>query len=107
MTGFCTLKQRIIFQICVAFYHHDHVIIPHVQQFIILCICLLHRNFLYRIAAVSYTHLDVYKRQDIYQMLEKIEEEAMVDIREAMEGCPTDCTEPVSYTHLDVYKRQV
>lgn len=30
---------------------------------------------------------------DIYQMLEKIEEEAMVDIREAMEGCPTDCTE--------------
>ena len=30
---------------------------------------------------------------DIYQMLEKIEEEAMADIREAMEGCPTDCTE--------------
>lgn len=30
---------------------------------------------------------------DIYQMLEKIEEEAMVDIREAMEGCPTYCTE--------------
>lgn len=30
---------------------------------------------------------------DIYQMLEKIEEEAMVDIREAMEGCPMDCTE--------------
>ena len=30
---------------------------------------------------------------DIYQMLEKIEEEAMVDIREAMEGCPTDCPE--------------
>lgn len=30
---------------------------------------------------------------DIYQMLEKIEEEAMVDIRDAMEGCPTDCTE--------------
>lgn len=30
---------------------------------------------------------------DIYQMLEKIEEEAMVDIREAMESCPTDCTE--------------
>lgn len=25
---------------------------------------------------------------DIYQMLEKIEEEAMADIREAMEGCP-------------------
>ena len=30
---------------------------------------------------------------DIYQMLEKIEEEAMADIREAMEGCPADCTE--------------
>lgn len=30
---------------------------------------------------------------DIYQMLEKIEEEAMADIREAMESCPDDCTE--------------
>lgn len=30
---------------------------------------------------------------DIYQMLEKIEEEAMADIREAMEDCPDDCTE--------------
>lgn len=30
---------------------------------------------------------------DIYQMLEKIEEEAMADIREAMECCPDDCTE--------------
>lgn len=30
---------------------------------------------------------------DIYQMLEKIEEEAMIDIREAMEGCPEDASE--------------
>lgn len=29
---------------------------------------------------------------DIYQLLEKIEEDAMVDIREAMEGCPVDST---------------
>ncbi len=30
---------------------------------------------------------------DICQMLEKIEEEAMVDIREAMEGCPDDTSQ--------------
>lgn len=30
---------------------------------------------------------------DIYQMLEKIEEEAMVDIRKAMEGCPADSSD--------------
>ena len=30
---------------------------------------------------------------DIYQMLEKIEEEAMLEIREALEGCPVHCTE--------------
>lgn len=30
---------------------------------------------------------------DIYQMLEKIEEEAMIDIREAMEGCPADASQ--------------
>ena len=50
-----------------------------------------------RILAVSYTHLDVYKRQWLFS------------------GEPGDFTRPenrligieaVSYTHLDVYKRQ-
>ena len=30
---------------------------------------------------------------DIYQMLEKIEEDAMIDICEAMEGCPEDASQ--------------
>ena len=38
---------------------------------------------------VSYTHLDVYKRQPLVRTLQR-----------AWPG-------PVSYTHLDVYKRQV
>ena len=48
-----------------------------------------------RIITVSYTHLDVYKRQE----LESIAKENRVCLR--YEGVV-----PVSYTHLDVYKRQ-
>ena len=66
--------------------------------------------------AVSYTHLDVYKRQLISRnpvlnaTLPK-EEHKERDIwtaetlSKAMEVC--DDPIPVSYTHLDVYKRQV
>ena len=42
---------------------------------------------------VSYTHLDVYKRQET----RREEKEAM---------STEDVEEAVSYTHLDVYKRQ-
>ena len=60
-------------------------------------------------AAVSYTHLDVYKRQRIYSALIEIVAAAVFII-------PIWCIynklcfhswKPVSYTHLDVYKRQV
>ena len=48
---------------------------------------------------VSYTHLDVYKRQD----MKKPEHALKAFIRFALaQGAIT-----VSYTHLDVYKRQV
>ena len=60
---------------------------------------------------VSYTHLDVYKRQTSYphgfwmkntllplDMIWIDEDKKIVDIQTAI---------PVSYTHLDVYKRQV
>ena len=47
---------------------------------------------------VSYTHLDVYKRQVIRV---RVHEEHP---RPALK--PLRCLAPVSYTHLDVYKRQ-
>ena len=46
---------------------------------------------------VSYTHLDVYKRQDEYTNFHFKEEEKLQENA----GYPA-----VSYTHLDVYKRQ-
>ena len=72
--------------------------------------------------AVSYTHLDVYKRQSI-----SIEEALALDFANHMDGrnlsmmyenieaaiasgaestCELCLSGPVSYTHLDVYKRQ-
>ena len=52
------------------------------------------------IIPVSYTHLDVYKRQEEplhYRELSCMLPEQGLAVRE----------EPVSYTHLDVYKRQM
>ena len=61
------------------------------------------------VASVSYTHLDVYKRQ-LQQLMDenpaKTEEylDLFVDIQ--MSIFAKTCPMPVSYTHLDVYKRQ-
>ena len=58
-----------------------------------------------RSTPVSYTHLDVYKRQDLGG--------AGPCVRTGMScvgaaRCEmSNCNEPVSYTHLDVYKRQM
>ena len=56
-----------------------------------------------RVEAVSYTHLDVYKRQFIdiqhRNQIVVLEDEANLS--------PTEDGKPVSYTHLDVYKRQM
>ena len=57
---------------------------------------------------VSYTHLDVYKRQT-YTSLNKISGSEIVNynLREDNHWQPDfDELETVSYTHLDVYKRQ-
>ena len=59
--------------------------------------------------AVSYTHLDVYKRQVLMQVAfhAVIEEERGRFTFEDV--CREVCEKlvfPVSYTHLDVYKRQ-
>ena len=64
------------------------------------------------VRAVSYTHLDVYKRQTVGDPVGK---RALEDNRHRVAGLRIDEDEavaltrglkPVSYTHLDVYKRQ-
>ena len=59
-----------------------------------------------RSLAVSYTHLDVYKRQGVYN-----EEDGSMNLNpnslEIRKNCFVEPNfEAVSYTHLDVYKRQ-
>ena len=55
--------------------------------------------------AVSYTHLDVYKRQVV---LHSVVNRLMANKKELKDYyySPESAYEPVSYTHLDVYKRQ-
>ena len=66
---------------------------------------------------VSYTHLDVYKRQVVTMGLPKAEEvlrEAMamgadkgILVTDRVLGGADTWATSVSYTHLDVYKRQI
>ena len=57
---------------------------------------------IYADAPVSYTHLDVYKRQPLGH-----DRAGLLDKAARMLHVPAGELEPVSYTHLDVYKRQV
>ena len=54
--------------------------------------------FLFRVAAVSYTHLDVYKRQIVHIAPTFGADDDRVAKQQNIA--------PVSYTHIDVYKRQ-
>ena len=56
-----------------------------------------------KIPPVSYTHLDVYKRQ-VYNMADSIIVGQFVG--SSALAAVGACAAPVSYTHLDVYKRQ-
>ena len=56
--------------------------------------------------SVSYTHLDVYKRQTLYSCVNKIWLTVKFDLNPPGEYMQQRATS-VSYTHLDVYKRQV
>ena len=59
------------------------------------------------IRAVSYTHLDVYKRQNNQFMYNGIPEtDSRYYTADEQEYFKTHSTNSVSYTHLDVYKRQ-
>ena len=58
----------------------------------------------YRMEPVSYTHLDVYKRQQeagAVFVLQRTGKAENIFYRKDMQT-----VQPVSYTHLDVYKRQ-
>ena len=58
---------------------------------------------------VSYTHLDVYKRQPYYNIPDSDSYIYVVFEQETgymVSNCAKLQWEPVSYTHLDVYKRQ-
>ena len=57
-----------------------------------------------RVAPVSYTHLDVYKRQTCVQSRCGFQDALL---RSQMSGRMHTTLKSVSYTHLDVYKRQL
>ena len=62
--------------------------------------------------AVSYTHLDVYKRQPMYDIKEGVAWDNIPftpALEELARNTRSVCfgSLAVSYTHLDVYKRQV
>ena len=72
----------------------------------------------FSVGPVSYTHLDVYKRQEITKAKIAIDDllnntvklytnepESELSLEEEMEQTEQDMS--VSYTHLDVYKRQI
>ena len=58
----------------------------------------------YGFAAVSYTHLDVYKRQVFFLFSKR--GQLLFHIFKAQQLVHDLVHRPVSYTHLDVYKRQ-
>ena len=60
------------------------------------------------LAAVSYTHLDVYKRQEQYLNITpgSVSVLGLMNDPENKVRLLIDKDIPVSYTHLDVYKRQ-
>ena len=57
-------------------------------------------------ASVSYTHLDVYKRQALNAAKGGAARVTAADISAEAIAMAKRNAEPVSYTHLDVYKRQ-
>ena len=62
----------------------------------------------YTTDAVSYTHLDVYKRQVLLHLRQrrKGRHGQLCSLQRHPRRGSAHCVLPVSYTHLDVYKRQ-
>ena len=56
--------------------------------------------------SVSYTHLDVYKRQIYQSAVSPTHNYMLRDLYDKYAGQGLEIYQAVSYTHLDVYKRQ-
>ena len=101
-------RQAFIFEICYScIYTSFDCIIPAVDVFV--CAVDLIFVFLWLIVcikAVSYTHLDVYKRQEWYLWKKWCRQPGIIILYTYNQNNPYHYT-PVSYTHLDVYKRQI
>ena len=67
--------------------------------------CLMEKEAQAEYAAVSYTPLDVYKRQ-LYERLSRDDELQGESNSISNQKKMLEDYAPVSYTHLDVYKRQ-
>ena len=71
---------------------------------------ILNSDTIFRIQSVSYTHLDVYKRQVLYRPFETLSNGEQTKVLLAalfLNERNFLLIDAVSYTHLDVYKRQV
>ena len=55
---------------------------------------------------VSYTHLDVYKRQAKGADAKEADADVVIQVAVPAQTTVELCSTAVSYTHLDVYKRQ-
>ena len=72
---------------------------------------LMTAKYFERIGAVSYTHLDVYKRQEKEPVMAassilSISSIVFLIFLRSHNTAAIAARKPVSYTHLDVYKRQ-
>ena len=65
-----------------------------------------HKRLILGDKPVSYTHLDVYKRQLVMQVGQRVAANHGLGQRFGLNQVKPVVVGPVSYTHLDVYKRQ-
>ena len=75
----------------------------------IIRVSLLSAEGLKSVCTVSYTHLEVYKRQELGAKTAEAAEIATASVDgdvQLTDGEYIVTVQPVSYTHLDVYKRQ-
>ena len=76
-----------------------------------MCVSLVRQPEMASVIPVSYTHLDVYKRQEYLRQCDLagfelgLEAPVALPVKAAVHIQRT-AKQPVSYTHLDVYKRQ-
>ena len=75
------------------------------RQFLLQQFCHITTKALY-LVPVSYTHLDVYKRQIYYHAPNDVRDALISALLSTEDSGEASNLMSVSYTHLDVYKRQ-